>query len=507
MENRTAGDRGWGLAEATRALVDNAGPADVERRDPQVDRAVTAFLAQPAGSVALDDARADQLIILADHFGVDEAYFVDPAVARSVGARGRHRARQPADTAAREFRSPLDAPPIAGAAVSGPSPRRGRMAVAAVAIAVLAGAIGGGLGYRVGLGSTRHSAAPANPEPAAGRAEASTALGQVVDNVLPSVAQVRVRSGNKEAVGSGIVLTPDGVLLVSDHVIASGGHGGQVSVAFADGVATRARVLGRNPASDLAVLAADNVHGLIPVKPADPGSVRVGERVVAVGPLLTRGGVIAGGVVSALDRTARSGGVASPAAATFDAIRTDAAVSLDNSGAPLVDPHGMVIGVETVVPGRAGAPNAGAVARLASAIPITQALAIAEQLVYSSSSVPTVLGLRVGVGGHLAVRDEPRGAPVVAVVPGSPASAAALKAGDTVVEVNGRAVSSGEQLAAATKALAPHEIVTVRLSDGRSVRLSLDRAPVSASQVSRRQPCAHACTALPDVPPSPHHLH
>ncbi|HZZ52477.1 MAG TPA: trypsin-like peptidase domain-containing protein [Pseudonocardia sp.] len=493
MEKPTEGERGWGLAEATRKLLESANPAepqawDQQGWDPQIDRAIRSFVAQPAGSVALDDTLADQLVILAHHFSVDEAYFLDPAVARSSGTRRRDPVRAPGTSSAEEPRALAGGEPVTGRQ-SGEARRPRRVAVAAGLVGALAG--GGLAGYGVGVTTTEPSSSAA-PTPAAHHVEASVPLQQVVGKSLTSVVQVRVRAGNGESTGSGVVLSPNGMLLVSDHVIASAARAGQLSIVLPDGTPRFAHVVGRDPASDLAVVAADHVGGLTPVELGDSNSLRVGERVVAVGPLLNRGGAITSGVVNAIGRATSPEHEGAKTVEPVTAIRTDAAINPANSGAPLVDPHGLVVGVETVVPGGAGVAESGGF-KLGTAIPINQAARIADRLIESKTAIPTILGVRVGAGSPLSALNRSRGAAILAVSPGSPASDAALTVGDVVSEVNGRPVASGEELIVATRNLAPGKLVTLRLSDGRVTRLSVDRPPAVAVNSALRQGCGRVC--------------
>src|SRR5437763_7345652 len=187
-------------------------------------------------------------------------------------------------------------------------------------------------------------------------ADALDAYSRVVvataERVAPSVANLRVtrqtRSGRRPAgAGSGIVLTADGFILTSAHVVAGPGRGGRAS--FVDGTESRFRVIGADPFSDLAVLRAD-ADDLSPAELGEAEQLRVGQLVIAVGNPNGFESSVTAGVVSALGRSlpARSG-----RAVRFvdNVIQTEAALNPGNSGGALADSHAHVVGVNTAVAG------------------------------------------------------------------------------------------------------------------------------------------------------------
>ncbi|HEX4433044.1 MAG TPA: trypsin-like peptidase domain-containing protein, partial [Frankiaceae bacterium] len=165
----------------------------------------------------------------------------------------------------------------------------------------------------------------------------------VAEAVLPSVASLRVRGRRGEGAGSAVVLTPDGHLLTSAHVV-EGAEGG--TAAFTDGESSGFDVVGSDPLSDLAVLRA---HGGTPppVRLGDATTLRVGQLVVALGNPLGLSGSVTAGIVSALGRSlpTRAGRIVD------DVVQTDAALNPGNSGGALADSHGRVVGINTAVAG------------------------------------------------------------------------------------------------------------------------------------------------------------
>jgi S1-C subfamily serine protease len=259
----------------------------------------------------------------------------------------------------------------------------------------------------------------------------STVVTAVADAVLPSVASLAVRRRGGDGGGSASVITPDGFLLTSAHVVA-GAHSAQAT--FADGTTVAADVAGRDELSDLAVLKA---RGSVP-QPVIMGhaeDLRVGQLVVAVGNPLGLAGSVTAGIVSGLGRSlpTRAGRVVD------EVIQTDAALNPGNSGGVLADGCGRMVGVSTAVAG----------VGLGLAVPINRSThRIIAALMHNGRVRRAWLGI---AGSHVSVppafsnklADKPgtaQGLQVASVVAGSPAAAAGLRRGDIVVSVDGHRV-------------------------------------------------------------------
>jgi S1-C subfamily serine protease len=285
---------------------------------------------------------------------------------------------------------------------------------------------------------------PAGPREELPDAEALDAYSRTVTSVAErlrdSVANLRVgrrtRRGRAEGGGSGVVITPDGYLLTSAHVVEGGD--GKAQAAFPDGRSFGAEVIGTDPLSDLAVLRAE-AGNLETAELGDADSLHVGQLVVAIGSPLGFHGSVTAGVVSALGRALPTRS-RSTVRLVENVIQTDAALNPGNSGGALADGLGRVIGINTAVAG----------VGLGLAVPINDATRrIVAELMGEGRVRRAFIGI---VGGARPL--PPRFAPenggtaveVVEVVEGSPAERAGLRPEDLIVEVDGRSMTDVGEL-------------------------------------------------------------
>ena len=231
-------------------------------------------------------------------------------------------------------------------------PRRSTLIAAGCALALAGGAAGSAatLAVRGERTVTVEIAAP----PATGIGTTNQAAASVAAADTPSVVTITVTTPGGSGLGSGIVLSSDGIVLTNNHVIADAANDtGSLTVTTFDGKRAAATIAAQDPAADIAVL---RVAGLT-LTPAPLGSadtLRPGDSVVAIGSPLGLSGSVSVGVVSALHRDitfnrSQQGLSQQPSESLQDAIQTDAAINPGNSGGPLIDAHGRVVGVCTAI--------------------------------------------------------------------------------------------------------------------------------------------------------------
>ncbi|MGN9809215.1 S1C family serine protease [Micromonospora sp. BQ11] len=262
-------------------------------------------------------------------------------------------------------------PEEAGPATGAADRRWPRLLLAGLALVAVSAGAGGTAGWFAAPDApdAPAPAAAASPPPSGGAAPVPSDLVTAAARALPGVVSVQVRGGRGGSSGSGFVLDDRGHVVTNDHVVAGGGT---VTVVGQDGRRLTARLVGRDPGSDIAVLRVDAGSGLPALPLAPSGQTRVGEPVLAVGSPLGLSGTVTAGIVSALDRPVRLGG-----GARQSAVQTDASINPGNSGGPLVNARGEVVGVNTAIATLEGGGNIG----IGFAIPIERAARVATGLI------------------------------------------------------------------------------------------------------------------------------
>jgi putative serine protease PepD len=342
-----------------------------------------------------------------------------------------------------------------------------------LAASLVAGAVGGLVGYHAGrsdgpsAASLRDpSATLGSPVPAVRVSRAATSVAGIAAKVLKSVVSIAVDDPTGSGTGSGVVLRSDGYVLTNNHVVASAATSGTITVSFNDGrVDLPARIVGRDPETDLAVIRVLGASALTPATLGTSADLAVGDPVVAVGSPLGLTGTVTSGIISALDRTVRVPGEGAGAASTplFDAIQTDAAINPGNSGGPLVDLAGRVIGINSAIASLSGSSTdsqSGSIG-LGFAIPVDEARSIALQLIRTGRATHPVVGVQaqtVGADGQ-----GPRGARVTGLVAGGPAKRAGIRVGDVITQVGSRTITSVDQLVVALRSYAVGDRVALTL--------------------------------------------
>jgi serine protease Do len=258
--------------------------------------------------------------------------------------------------------------------------------------------------------------------------------------------------------GSGFIVSNDGIILTNAHVV---DDAQKVTVKLTDRREFEARVVGVDAKSDVAVLKID-AHNLPVVRLGDPRSLQVGEWVVAIGSPFGFENSVTAGIVSAKGRTL-------PDDSFVPFIQTDVAVNPGNSGGPLFNLRGEVVGVNSQIYSRSGGYQG-----LSFAIPIDVAMNVGKQLQASGHVTRGKLGVGIqDVDQALAESfglDVPRGALVSSVEKGGPAEKAGLKEGDVILGFNGQAIDSAGQLPSAVAATDPGKSVSLQVWRDRGTR-------------------------------------
>ena len=353
-----------------------------------------------------------------------------------------------------------------------------RFVAIGVVVSFAAGLIGGLLATQIDSGSstnnepyTQVTAAPVvSPDDSAQITGVAAAATRLANSVVTISSLVDGAMGEGESTGTGVVVTSDGEILTNAHVVEGAT---EVRVRFAgDTEPVTAVVVAADAGNDLALLKVD-AQNLVAATFAKPGSVRVGDQVVAIGYALALDGgpSVTTGIVSATRRT-----IFTDSGALNSLIQTDAAISSGNSGGPLVNMRGEVVGINTAV---ARGDNNAAANNIGFAISVDEVLTVLEQLREQASGTPRTEGF---LGVSLEARNDGGAGSIIATVqPGSPAEQAGVLIGDIVLAVDGEPVNGQAGLVAAIRDRIPGESISIDLvRDG-------ERLTVSAVLVARPQ--------------------
>ena len=255
------------------------------------------------------------------------------------------------------------------------------------------------------------------------------------------------------ALGSGFIIDEKGIVVTNNHVI----EGAEDIVVQVNGEKKfKAKVIGADPLSDIAVLKIETKEKFTPVKFGDSDKARIGDWVIAIGNPFGLGGTVTSGIISARNRSIGL-------TRYEDYIQTDASINSGNSGGPLFDMNGDVIGINTAILGRSG--NVG----IGFSIPSNSAEQVIDQLIEFGETKRGWLGVRIQeVTKEIAdveKLNEPRGALVASVAPNSPSEKAGVKAGDIILEFNGEKIKEMKEL----------PIIVARTEVGKKVKVKIWR--------------------------------
>ncbi|WP_132993881.1 S1C family serine protease [Gordonia zhaorongruii] len=314
-------------------------------------------------------------------------------------------------------------------------------------VALLVGVAGGLVGRWTAEVATplNSNSVKLNTDDSADDGEGATNVTKVADAMRRAVVTIEVRTSAGGSTGSGFVLDKNGYIVTNNHVVsmASSDKNAKIEAVFADRSRVPARLVGRDPKTDLAVIKVDDVQNLMVSRLGDSSKVAIGSNVVAFGAPLGLARTVTTGIVSAVDRPVPLRPDAeSDTDAVINAIQTDAAINPGNSGGPLVDSEARVIGVNT-----AARTASGGSIGLGFAIPINEAIPVVRSLIEHGKVVHPV----IGVSAATVRNDRVFGAQVKDVANGSAAQRAGLREGDVVTGFDGRAIEGADELTVAVR--------------------------------------------------------
>jgi S1-C subfamily serine protease len=394
---------------------------------------------------------------------------------------------------------PSHAPPPAPAPPLRPVPRPGGTTRAALAGGIVGALVAAGVAFvtvrltddgpapavapaataRAGVATTpapTSSAATAPGAPTSAAPVGAAASGgpltvkQILERVSPSVVSIELELRRGQAAGSGVIISADGLVLTNAHVVDGATA---LSVRFSDGSMRDADLVGAAASKDVALIHIRDASGLAAAALGSSAQLSVGDDVIAIGNALDLGDAptVTRGIVSAKDRSLDTG-----EAVLGNLIQTDAAINHGNSGGPLLNTVGEVVGINT-----AGIENAS---NLGFAIEIDAIKPIIDQLKDGgAAAAPAVAYLGVQsldpdeldaqTASDLGIPTGATGAIIYSVVPNSPAAQAGLRAGDLVISADGKAVSGKDDVRTAIQAHDPGDTLTLHVvRDGRTITIT-----------------------------------
>ena len=345
--------------------------------------------------------------------------------------------------------------------------------IATIASALLlAAGVGGAVGAGVALQTDNDSTAPvATAEPVA---QSTSSTAAVYERVKDGVVEIHAKTSGQtdpfggetpgaEATGSGFVIDKEGHIVTNQHVVDGANS---VNVQFADGTEVDAKVVGTDPSTDIAVLDVDlPASELTPLRFGSSSSLEVGDAVIAIGSPFGLEGTLTSGVVSGLGRE-----IVSPNGFTIEnAVQTDASLNHGNSGGPLLDTQGRVVGVAAQIRSESGGSDG-----IGYAVPSDTAQRVAQELIADGNVEHAYLGISLPDDGAAKVGE---------VRSGSPADDAGVKANDEVTAVDNHPIKTGDELREAIDARKPGDKIRLTIKRNgaeRTVQVTLGQRPATA---------------------------
>ena len=333
--------------------------------------------------------------------------------------------------------------------------------------ALLVGSVGGLIGWLIGrAGNPLTDSTVTLAEIEEGKERPAGSISDIAKRVTPSVVSIEFKGANVAGVGSGVVIEGGGYILTNDHVVAPAAQdsSAKLSAVFTDGTRAQARVVGRDPKTDLAVIKVEVTNPTV-LQFGNSDELQVGDSVIAIGSPLQLSNTVTEGIVSALHRPVTAAGENGGPQVTYDAIQTDAAINPGNSGGALVDSRGALVGINSSIRTETG----GSVG-LGFAISGNQARKISQELIRSGS----VKHADMNVNVKSVSAETSEGAQVQNVPAGGAAAAAGIQEGDVITKVGNRIVRNAAELVVAVREHEIGQTVQVVLArQGRELKLDV----------------------------------
>ena len=369
--------------------------------------------------------------------------------------------------------------------------------VTAVVAALVSGALCLGVGFTAITNGWVHVPSSSSlsdvKSNTSGSGSAKVKSGQAVDwsavakEVSDSVVAIDVSTGDGEAKGSGVVISDKGYIATNNHVI-SGAQ--QIQVTLASGAVYSAKVVGTDTTTDLAVIKLDNPPSDLKVAEfADSDNLAVGEAVMAIGNPLGYDDTATTGIVSALNRPVTVTDDDNNAIVT-NAVQIDAAINPGNSGGPTFNAAGQVIGINSSIASTASSSGTAGSIGIGFAIPSNLVKRVTNEIIDNGSVKHVVLGITIK-SSSVEADGVTRGcAQVQAVTDGGPASKAGVKAGDSIVAFNGKAVNNNYSLLGYVRASAMGDkvkLTVVRGGNTMDLEVTLDQEETKTNSSNKQE--------------------
>jgi putative serine protease PepD len=297
-------------------------------------------------------------------------------------------------------------------------------------------------------------------------------LADVVDEVLPSVVNVRVRTAAGRGQGSGVIIEPDGVILTNAHVVS---EAEEVEVVFNDDVHETmiGEIVGAVPDRDLAVLRVD-ADDLTPIELGRSSLLRLGDPVIAVGFPLGLGATVTQGIISGEERTISTG----EGPQLRDLLQTDAAINPGNSGGALVNLSGDLVGINTATASAAFAENTGFAISIDSAVPFIEQILSGREQGFIGVELPRTEEEFETFAEEFGYDDDVEGALILSIQPDTPADEANLEEGMMVVAIDDSPVRSAGDLTDIVTRHQPGDTIelTILTPEGEDLSIAIELA-------------------------------